>query len=122
MRTSSGIFSLILVLFALVQYNDPDFLLWFTIYAIAAVWCGMAAFKPRLVADNRVLRILFGISFVIAVFGTLYLWPYGADWWTKEVIWDNELVREGLGMAIATVGLVLAGLVCWQPRRAVAAE
>lgn len=113
MRIISGAFSLLLMVFALVQYNDPDFLTWFIIYGLAAAWCAVAAFRPQLMAEYGALRALFALCMIGAIAGTIYFWPSGAAWWTKDVIWENELVREGLGMAIVTTGLVIAGLAWW---------
>ena len=45
MRYLNGFFCILLILFAAVQYNDPDFALWFSIYAMAAAWAGVAAFR-----------------------------------------------------------------------------
>ncbi len=121
MRIVSALFSLVLIIFALVQYNDPDFLVWFVIYALAAAWCAIAAFKPYLLTSNSALRGFFALCVIGAVVGTFYYWPSGEAWWTKDVIWDNELVREGLGMAIVAIGLILAGLTWWQSGRRVSA-
>ncbi len=114
MRAVNGIFSLVLILFALVQYNDPDFLYWFVIYAIAAAWCALAAFSPGLMTRHGPLRAFFALCLIGAAVGTVYYWPSGTAWWTKEVIWDNELVREGLGMVIVMAGLIAAGLAWWR--------
>lgn len=121
MRWVSALFSLLLVLFALVQYNDPDFFVWFVIYGLAAAWCGIAAFKPDLFTTSGPLRGLFALCLIGAAVGTVYFWPGGEAWWAKDVIWDNELVREGLGMAIVLLGLVIAGLSWWQSGRRVRA-
>jgi hypothetical protein len=117
MRVINALFSLVLILFALVQYNDPDFLFWFSIYALAAAWCAMAAFKPGLLATSGPLRGLFIVCLLAAGCGTGYFWPIGEAWWAKDVIWDNELVREGLGMAIVMIGLLLAALAWWRSGR-----
>ena len=53
MRYVNGFFCVMLTLFALVQYNDPDALVWLVIYAIAAVWAGVAAFRPDLLVPER---------------------------------------------------------------------
>ena len=113
MRVINGLFCLILILFAVVQYNDPDFVYWFVIYALAAVWCGLAAFMPEVLATHGMLRAGFLLCLLGALAGTVYYWPSDTAWWTKEVIWDNELVREGLGMAVVTLGLVSVGATWW---------
>lgn len=113
MRIITGLFCIILITFALVQYNDPDFLFWFIIYTLAAAWSGLATFKPGLMTQYSGVRSFFLLCLIGAVVGTFYFWPSGTAWWTKEVIWDNELVREGLGMAIVTLGLLLTGLAWW---------
>lgn len=113
MRAINGLFCLILLLFAAVQYNDPDFLFWFVIYGLAALLCGLAAFLPEVFATHGTLRALFLLCLAGALAGTVYFWPSGVAWWTKEVIWDNELAREGLGMAIVTAGLLSVGVTWW---------
>ena len=117
MRVLSGLVCLVLTLFALAQYNDPDFLYWFVIYGLAAVWCALAALNPGLFTKISALRGFFALCVVGAVVGTFYYWPSVDAWWTKDVIWKNELVREGLGMAIVTISLLLAGLTWWRSER-----
>jgi len=114
MRAVNGLFGLILLLFALVQYNDPDFLFWFVIYGLGAIWCGLAAFLPEVLTTHGTLRASFLLCLIAAVAGTVYYWPTGTDWWAKEVIWDNEMVREGLGMAIVTAALVSVSITWWR--------
>ena len=113
MRAINGLFSLVLIVFAVVQYNDPDAFFWFVIYGLAAIWCGLAAFQPEVFSTHEILLAAFLISLVGAIAGTVYYWPSAADWWTKEVIWENELVREGIGMAIVTAGLLSVAVTWW---------
>mgnify|MGYP003635644353 CR=1 FL=1 len=56
MRIVSALLFILLVLFAGVQYNDPDGLLWAVIYGIPAVFCALRAFKPDLVKGDRICR------------------------------------------------------------------
>ena len=114
MRIVNGLFCVVLLLFAVVQYNDPDFLFWFLVYAMGSVWCGLAALRPGLMTRHGALRGFFALCLIGAVVGTVYFWPSGTAWWTKEVIWDNELVREGLGMAIVAAGMISVGLTWWR--------
>jgi hypothetical protein len=59
----------ILIVFAALQYNDPDALLWIAIYAVAAVWCIVAAQRPGLLSRAPALWWLAIASLVIYVFG-----------------------------------------------------
>lgn len=112
MRYVNGVLCAFLALFAIVQYDDPDFLLWFLIYGIAAGWCGLAAFRPAGVAHSRPALIALGVCLALAAAGSIWLWPTGiANWW------DDEVVREGMGLIIVTVSLALAGLTFWRERR-----
>ena len=117
LRVLSAVFCLVLILFALVQYNDPDFLFWFAIYALGATWCGVVAFRPQILTTSSPLRGLFALCLIGAGVGAVYFWPAGFAWWSKQVIWDTEVVREGLGMAIVLIGLVIAGLAWWRSGR-----
>ena len=105
MRYVNGIFCILLVLFALVQYNDPDFVLWFIIYGIAGAWCGIAAFRPALYAGSTVVKGAFWACFALAVIGTVLYWPVvWADWIHVEE------TREGVGMWIVMAGMIVAAL------------
>jgi hypothetical protein len=124
MRYVNGFFCVLLVLFAIVQYNDPDAILWILIYGIPAVWAGLAAFRPARFAHNQLLLTVFGVTLVAIAGGAIYDWPQSiADWWQNEVVRggmspDYEVVREGLGLIIATVALLVVAYTLWRTRRA----
>lgn len=120
MRVVNGLFCLVFVAFALVQYNDPDAPYWAAIYALAAIWCGLAAFMPAVLTTHGTLRAAFLLSLLGALIGAVQFWPSGTAWWNGDVIWSDEPVREGLGMAIVFVGLLSAGVTWW--RASAAAE
>jgi hypothetical protein len=109
MRYLNGLFCVVLGLFALVQYNDPDALVWFLIYATPATWSGLLAFRPQLLQANRPAAAAFLVCLAAALAYSLYLWPSLPDGWL-----DIEEEREGLGMIIATVGLLVAGATWWR--------
>lgn len=109
MRIANGVFAVLLILFAVVQYNDPDGLFWLIVYGVGAVWCALAALRPG--ALSGILFGLFGLTFAAAVAGLVYFWPTTDRWWMQEVWWETETAREGMGMMILIVGLVLAGIV-----------
>ena len=80
MRYLNGVLCVIMILFVIVQYNDPDYALWIVIYGIPAIWAGLAALLPgalryRLPAAGLVLCT------VAAVVGTVYMWPTAPGWW-----------------------------------------
>ena len=112
MKYLNGVLCVVLALFAIAQYNDPDFLVWFLIYGIAAVWCGLAAFRPARLAHSRPALIGLGACLVLAAGGSIYLWPTEIATW-----WDNEAVREGIGLIIVTVSLAIAAITAWRRRR-----
>jgi Transmembrane family 220, helix len=113
MRYVNGFFCVVFVLFTIVQYNDPDAILWILIYGITAVWAGLAAYRPDRFAHSQPLLVAFGVTVVAMLGAAIYDWPQSiADWW------DNEVVREGLGLIIATVALLLVAYTLWRTRRA----
>lgn len=117
MRIVNGLFCLLLILFAVAQYNDPDALLWGAIYAIAALWSGLAAFRPRHLARPP-LRALWALCTLAALAGLVFYWPDTPNWWLREVWWESETSREGMGMMIVAAALLLAGLPATLRRRA----
>jgi hypothetical protein len=113
MRYVNGFFCVLFVLFAIVQYNDPDAIVWILIYGITAVWAGVAAFSPARFAHSQALLGVFGLSLLVLVAAAIYDWPPSiADWY------ENELVREGLGLIIATVALLVVAYTLWRTRQA----
>ncbi|MDQ2090835.1 transmembrane 220 family protein [Marimonas arenosa] len=108
MRVISAVFCILMVLFAAVQYNDPDALFWGVIYGVAAIWCGLAAFRPASVSGAA--KTLLVVCLAIAVFGVVWFWPQTPGFWRQEVWWNTETAREGMGMAITLAALGVAWL------------
>ena len=119
MRHVNGFFCVVLTLFALVQYNDPDGVLWFLVYAISAVWAGLAAFRPALLATSRPQTIAaYAVCLAAAILGSLYMWPSLPENWIHV-----EEEREGLGLIVSALALVIVGIALrqgtrWQPQSA----
>lgn len=105
MRWINGFLCVLMALFALVQYNDPDGVMWFAIYAVPAVWAGVAAVRPNALLERRLVPAAYGLCLAAAIAGSIWLWPAEVGGW-----WDNEEVREGLGLIIATMALLFVGL------------
>ncbi|MEX0313957.1 MAG: transmembrane 220 family protein [Allomuricauda sp.] len=92
-------------LFAFLQLNDKDGLLWFSIYAIVALVHLYATFKPL----NRIL--LWGLLILLLIY-CLYHAPYLWEWLQVnhkselfgEMVYEKpylEGTREFLGLLIA---------------------
>ena len=116
MRIVNGVFCLLLILFTAVQYNDPDYLLWAMIYGIGAVFAGLAAFRPGLLGSPR-LATLFALCLAASFGGLFYYWPTTPNWWAKDVWWQTETAREGMGMMIVVVAMLIVGLTVLRARR-----
>lgn len=116
MRYVNGFLCLVMLLFAAVQYNDPDFYLWVPIYLVPAAWAGVAAWRPALLRRRRALAGL-AVCLAAALVGAIVAWPAEPGWWQQDVWWDKELVREGMGVMIVTAVLCFAALGGWLARR-----
>jgi hypothetical protein len=108
MRYVNGFFCVVLTGFALVQYNDPDALVWFLIYTLPAMWAGLAAFRPDLLTPRPPTIAAYAACLAAAVLGSLYLWPSLPDNWIHV-----EEEREGLGVITTALTLVLVGIASW---------
>jgi Transmembrane family 220, helix len=105
MRYVNGFLCLCLALFAIAQYNDPDFLLWFLIYAVPAGFAGIAALRPWLLHRSRALLTGFWVCFALAALGTVYYWPSQWQNWIHI-----EETREGIGLMIVLVAMAAVAL------------
>lgn len=109
MRAVNGLMCILLIAFTAVQYNDPDALVWMLVYAIPALWAGIACWRPALLR-RAPAHALLAACLLAAVAATFALWPDEARFWTREVWWNSELAREGMGMMIVTFALVLVAI------------
>lgn len=109
MRIVLGILLVLMLLFGVVQYNDPDGLLWMMIYSVPAFWCGMAIFRKALFKYGGIMAAL-GFSLALCVLGVIVFWPLTPQFWTKEVWYNVETAREGMGLMIVFVVLLIVAL------------
>lgn len=107
MRIFSGICCILMLLFTIVQFNDPDALHWAVIYGVAAIWCGIAALRPALASEGWPCHLLV-ICLALAGLGTVWYFPKTPGFWQTEVWWVTETAREGMGMMIAFAALIVA--------------
>ncbi len=117
MRVLNGVICVVLILFVLVQYNDPDPLIWGSVYGLAALWCGLAAFAPR-AYETALTRLLVALSFLASLVGVWFWWPDTPHWWMEEVWWNVETAREGMGAMIVAGATLIATLAALRIGRA----
>ena len=52
---------------------------------------------------------LFSLFFFIGIiFLTGFYWPKDQYWWQVDVWWNTEVVREGIGMMISSIVMIVA--------------
>jgi len=100
MKIIYAVLMLIMLVFAGLQYNDNDGLYWAIIYVVPAIALGFAAFMPNRLS-TLIGRILMVLAVIILAFGVYVYWPTESRFWERDVWWDNEPVKEGMGVAIA---------------------
>ena len=107
MRYVNILLGVVMVAFAAVQYNDPDALLWIVIYLIPAAWAFAAAFYPSRTASPAGVALL-AVSVLAGIGATIYYWPTMPEFWRKDVWWVEETAREGMGVMIGLLVLLVA--------------
>lgn len=101
---------IVFILFALVQLNDPDAAIWFSIYGIVAFVCLMANFR-------RVSKIILWVLIIALVLYSLSYVNFFIEWFKidhKEELFGKmvyekpylEGTREFLGLLIAVSALI----------------
>lgn len=111
MRIFSFVLAVMFLVFAFVQVNDPDPIIWILIYGSMAVVCVLAAFN----IFPRKFLILLGTVFALY---SIYYFP-GVEEWIhsndKSMLLDNvakmefsyiEESREFLGLAICVAVII----------------
>lgn len=115
MRYVNLVSALLMTLFALVQLNDPDALLWFFIYIVPAILAAVAAFRLPLLATPRGTASLGALA-ALSLLGVIYYWPTTPGFWHSEVWWKTETAREGMGMMIAALVMIVVFYTAWSAR------
>jgi len=116
MRYLYGVLCVLLLLFAIVQFNDPDGPLWMVIYGVPGLLAGYAAWRPDWIRFGTGRTVLLALL-VLAIAGTVYYWPTTPGFWRQEVWWETETAREGMGMMIVTIALLIMALPLFLGRR-----
>ena len=97
-------------LFAIVQLNDPDPLIWFSIYGIVAMICLISNYK-------MIPKVLLWILIIGLLIYSISYFPYFKDWFNidhkeelfGEMVYEKpylEGTREFLGLLMAIGALV----------------
>ena len=107
--------SALMLLFAGVQYNDPDGLFWAIIYLIPALFALFAAVRPSALGAGTGHAVLV-ITIIAAVVAMVYYWPRTEQFWRIDVWWHTETAREGMGLMVCLIVL----LITWDGSRAAA--
>jgi hypothetical protein len=108
MRLLNFTLAILFLVFAFVQVNDPDPVVWILVYGLMAVLCVLAIFEfyPK--------KLLVGLLVVLAGFSTIFLGGV-TEWWAspqKAELFDDlakmekpyiEETREFLGLVICEV-------------------
>lgn len=112
MRIVNLILAVMFIIFAFVQVNDPDPLVWILIYGLVAATCVMAAF------DYYLPKVLIGLAVILGGYAIFYF-PGLQEWLQhdhKEKLFDNlakmeysyiEESREFLGLIICVGVLIM---------------
>lgn len=97
-KTALGV---LLILFALVQYNDPDPGLWMLFYGIGAFFCITSAFYTTKYS-NLAMYVYIGICIVFAVLNWPEVWM-GFDQNASNPNPNVEQARESCGLLISAL-------------------
>jgi hypothetical protein len=112
MKVVNLLLAVMFMLFAFVQINDPDPIVWILIYGSMAVICILAAFRVY-------PRIGMGILLVIFLAYSMYFLDGLKEWFRQEdksILFDDiakmqhpyvEESREFLGLMICIIVLVI---------------
>jgi len=115
MRWLNVLLALVMVGFAAVQYNDPDWYLWVVYYGVPAFWALVAGLRHRQLQRMQWLGALWAC--VAGWIGlVIYYWPTMPGFWHKQVWLQEETAREGMGLMIA-LGVLAVALVTAYRRR-----
>jgi hypothetical protein len=112
MKTVNFLLAILFLIFAFVQINDPDPILWIIIYGNMAVLCILAMFKMYFKYWNLLSVITYAI-YAGLLFKSAWHWLQSPD---KEMLFDDiakmqniyiEETREFLGLLICLIVLVV---------------
>ncbi len=89
-----------MLLFIALQYNDPDGLMWAVVYAVPALVMLRVILRPDCFS-TRSGKALRWAAVALMLVGTILFLPKDLEFLQYEVWWDNEQMREALGVMVA---------------------
>lgn len=96
-----GFWFIVFLYFAVVQYNDPDSILWITFYACAGMFAAIWSFV--MYPGKAVFLISAAVCVVLAIIQWPEQWEGIGDAMRNK---NTERARESLGMIITACALV----------------
>lgn len=122
MKVFNLVLAVLFIVFAFVQINDPDPVLWILIYGVMAVACVLAAFNYYYTKVLLVVLVAY-ISYSLVFFSGVIEWMRSDD---KALLFDDiakmqypyiEESREFLGLFICIAVLIMHLIHAWNRRR-----
>ncbi|MFD1616314.1 transmembrane 220 family protein [Gelatiniphilus marinus] len=109
-KTINFMLCILFIVFALLQLNDPDGILWFSIYFIVAILCLYNSFKP--IPKSFLIITIVALLFFAVLHFSLFIDYLKTE--NKEEIFGKmdykkpylEGTREFIGLLLATLGLL----------------
>ena len=105
-KTLSAIFALLFILFAALQYNDPDPQVWVPIYGFAAMACIMAFARVGQPWFFWLMALIYGGA-------AIYQWPPAFEGFLLNEVGmktiNIELARESGGLLMCAIAMGLMG-------------
>ncbi|EJF10226.1 MULTISPECIES: transmembrane 220 family protein [Pontibacter] len=101
----SILLGIVFIVFAALQYNDPDAAIWIAIYLLAAIF-------SFLVSLNRISQAVLLSAFAAYAVGAVFFWP---EKWEGLAIGGGDIknieeAREFLGLALTSASMLTFAL------------
>jgi hypothetical protein len=82
--------------FAVLQYNDPDALIWIGLYGAAATTT-LIALKSLGESSSVLDLLIYNDAALLYLIGAVWIWPADGSYWL-----ESEEKRESLGLLITS--------------------
>lgn len=97
-------FGIIFILFAALQYNDPDPFVWMVVYLGSSFLCFLSIFNQKTHIIPKFYLIWAIFTSILAIFQWPPAWEGLGD--SMKTV-NNELARESLGLFICSIIAIL---------------